>query len=1140
MPQESPSPQGFRILVIVSRPLDLPDLPNLADQWALQDGLRRVQAPAFLKMLRPPTVEGLRSEILSGYDIIHFDGHGALGRRCPNCGALHSPQEKKCDRCTALLEDEVAKGYFAFEREDGKLDALAAEELAEIVMSAPNPAKLVFLSACESANGGETSLQNVLLAKGVPAVLGMNESVPLKATMALAGPFYAGLGAGMTIARAFENALPALKRLENGSEQIPVLVGPGRDAKILPAKVTGKASFEAERLFGLPEHEFVGDYIRGDPPRGRKGLLSQTMDVLQSGEKLVVLTGQGGIGKTVLAAEAARRLACRFPGGVFWRSAAEMERLGLEEMLNAFDNVLGPQIRTLPPDTKRDQVLGYLRNYDTSSLLVVDNADSIKDTNLWRFLEGIPQPSAALVTTRESLPCGGREIRVPEMEPEEAGRLLITEARRRSPKWGEHLNQADLECLNEIARFMQGHPLAIKLIAALIASRSLVGIRDELRRNPPKGVSERFDISYINLTERQMGLFCRLAVFSGSMTEEAVGSICIEEDQEDRSDWQRDLGELVRKSFLDRIEIEAQDESGSQVTLYRYKLHLLMRQYAASKAGDELLARIRSRAAKYYFSYVNYFKNNFFMLELEKENVLLGMDWAISGLGSSKDEERKIYSQLILEFMAALDNYLDTRGYWIERWQRTNQAIKATEILRDKKNMSNGIQHLANICQKMGNYIEAYKLYHQSLGIFQELGDRTGVAGSLHNLSILAQATGKYSESRKLCQQSLEIFQELGDKSGVAGSLQNLGILAISTGNYEEARGLFKRSIEVYQELGDKKELARLLHHMSIMEQNIGEHEEAYKLCQQSLKIFYDIGDKSSIAKSLHQMGMLAEEIGEYEEAFKFCQQSLKIFQELGDKNGMSLSLHQMGMLAQDVCKYEKAYKLFQQSLEIAQELGDKSEISKLLNEIGRLAQAKGDCREARKLYQQSLKISQEIGDKNVEARSLNNLGMLAQDTGECEEARKLYQKSLEIKHQLGDKSGVSSSLHNLGMLAQEAGEYEEAQRLYQQSLKISQELHNKEGVSKSLHNLGNLAKATGEYEEARNLFHQSLKISQELGEKNLIASSQAEMALLEEKMGNPKAALQLILQAEAAFLELGSPHAKLAAKVRQRLEQNQ
>lgn len=92
---EDAASKTLRILVIVSRPLDLPDLPNLADQWALQSGLYRVQAPAYLKMLRPPTVEGLRTEILNGYDIVHFDGHGAFGRRCPNCGALNEPQQKQ-------------------------------------------------------------------------------------------------------------------------------------------------------------------------------------------------------------------------------------------------------------------------------------------------------------------------------------------------------------------------------------------------------------------------------------------------------------------------------------------------------------------------------------------------------------------------------------------------------------------------------------------------------------------------------------------------------------------------------------------------------------------------------------------------------------------------------------------------------------------------------------------------------------------------------------------------------------------------------------------------------------------------------------------------------------------------------------
>ena len=426
--------------------------------------------------------------------------------------------QKKCARCDCLLDGEKAKGYFAFEREDGKLDALAAEELAEIVMSAPeHPTKLVFLSACESAKGGDASLLKTLLDRGVPAVLGMNESVTAKATMTLAAPFYAGLGAGTTIARAFETALPALKRLENGSElqKIPVLEGPGRDVKILPARAAGKASFEAERLFGLPEHEFVGDYIRGDPPRGRKAILSQAMDALQGGEKLVVLTGQGGIGKTVLAAEAARRLSWRYPGGVFWRSAADMERLGLNELLDAFAEVLGWEFRTLPLDAKRDRALSYLRNYDTASLLVVDNAEKIKDANLWRFLESIPEPSAALVTTRESLPRGGKEIRVLDMEVEEASRLFIIEARRRLPKWGENLNEDEMNSLKEISSIMHGHPLAIKLTAALVASRSLASIRDELRRNPPQEVLDRFDVSYADLTESQKELLgCHGCLFS--------------------------------------------------------------------------------------------------------------------------------------------------------------------------------------------------------------------------------------------------------------------------------------------------------------------------------------------------------------------------------------------------------------------------------------------------------------------------------------------------------------------------------------------------------------------------------------------------------------------------------------------------
>lgn len=791
-----------RILVIISRPIDIQDMPNISDQWVLQDALKKIKIPAFLKILHPPTVESLRSEILSGYDIIHFDGYSGFGIRCPNCGGLSSVQEKVCGRCQYLLDGEIEKDYLAFEREDGKLDSLASEELAEIVMSdKESPIKLIFLRITELFNGSKASPIKVLLQGNIPDVLGISESLPTKTSIIFSMSFYAGLGAGMTITQAFNNALIATKHPDNESQfqKIPVLLGPGKDLMVLPAKVKGKASFEAERVYGLPEREFVGDYIRADPPRGRKGLLSIVMEALQSGERLVVLTGQGGIGKSVLAAEAARRLAWRYPGGVFWRSAADIERLDLDTMLNAFDNVFGLQFRTLPLDHKRDTVLNYLRNHDTASLLAVDSAESIKDESLWRFLEGIPQPSAALVITRERLLREGREIRITEMEQEEAVSLLRQEARRRSPRWKEHLSSEDEESLNEIARIMNGHPLAIKLTAGLLTSRSLSSIRDELMKNLPREVSERFDISYRSLLKGQRDLFCRLAVFSGSVTEEAVASICIEDAD---SDWQSDLVELERMCFLDKIEIAAQDESGSEAKMNRYKLHPLMRQYAAAKAGEELLSRLRPKAAEFFLEYAQYFANNFFMLSMEHENLLAAMDWFAGKQESSSGEEKKAASHRVLQLMHVLDSYLDTPVYWNEYDRRLRQTIAASEALEDKRQMAIWIHNLGILTQRRGDYDQARTLYQHSLEILQEVGDKSGVSKSLHQLGMLNQNLGDYDQARKYYQQSLEINQQLGDSRGIALSLAQSALLEEKMGNLLAALNLIHKAETIFQELG--------------------------------------------------------------------------------------------------------------------------------------------------------------------------------------------------------------------------------------------------------------------------------------------------------------------------------------------------
>jgi len=362
------------------------------------------------------------------------------------------------------------------------------------------------------------------------------------------------------------------------------------------------------------------------------------------------------------------------------------------------------------------------------------------------------------------------------------------------------LSPEDLKSLQEIAGVMKGHPLAIKLTASLLVRQSIASIRDELRRNPPQEVSQRFDVSFNSLSEGQKDLFCRLAVFSGSVTEEAIGSICIEDEA---SDWQSDLGELERRSFLDRIEIAAQDQDGNEVTLSRYKLHPLMRQYATAKAGEERLTGLRPRATAYFLEYAENHADHFFMLSLEHENLLAAMDWLAGQQGSTSSEGRKAASNSVLQFMSALDGYLDTLGYWSEYDRRLKQAVSAAEALEDKKQMAGWIHNLGILLQKTGNYEAARKLHQQSLEIKKELGDKSGVSSSLHQLGWLAQDTGDYDQARKLYQQSLEIKQELGDKNGVAFSLAQLALMEEKLGRIETAVELTAKAESIFNEINN-------------------------------------------------------------------------------------------------------------------------------------------------------------------------------------------------------------------------------------------------------------------------------------------------------------------------------------------------
>jgi len=320
-----------------------------------------------------------------------------------------------------------------------------------------------------------------------------------------------------------------------------------------------------------------------------------------------------------------------------------------------------------------------------------------------------------------------------------------------------------------------------------------------------------------------------MSVFAGTYSSESVQAICSSEANQSE-DCSEILGQLVRKSFVEKIG----DEN------IRYQLHPLMRQYAASKTDGGKIRELKSKAAQFFLDYAKKSKTNFKNLDLERVNILAGMDWAAEQMRSSADARDA--AQMISEFMGALDDYLNVMGYWSEYRIALNQAIEAAALLEDERSLAGWVHNLGFLAHRTGNIEEARKLYQQSLEIDQKLGDQSGISYTLHQLGILAQDTGNYDEARKYYKQSLEIDQKLGDQSGMSNSFGQLGVLAQDTGNYDEARKYYKQSLEIKQELGDQSGYALSLARVALLEEKLGNIPKAIELTQQAELIFTELG----------------------------------------------------------------------------------------------------------------------------------------------------------------------------------------------------------------------------------------------------------------------------------------------------------
>ena len=223
-----------------------------------------------------------------------------------------------------------------------------------------------------------------------------------------------------------------------------------------------------ERIGNLPDR--VTSFV------GRDQEIADLVE-LAADARLMTLTGPGGIGKTSLAIEVARRLEPRFPDGAWFVSLAALA--GPDQVRSTIAHGIG--IYDGPERAAASAVLSFLA--DRSMVLVLDNMEHLLDAadDVAAVVHASPG-SRVLVTSRAPLRIAGEhEVPVAPLV-DEGTALFVDRARAARVGWEP---AEDREVIAEICHLLDGLPLGIELAAARVSTLSPTVIRDRLAARLP-------------------------------------------------------------------------------------------------------------------------------------------------------------------------------------------------------------------------------------------------------------------------------------------------------------------------------------------------------------------------------------------------------------------------------------------------------------------------------------------------------------------------------------------------------------------------------------------------------------------------------------------------------------------------------
>jgi predicted ATPase/transcriptional regulator with XRE-family HTH domain len=716
-------------------------------------------------------------------------------------------------------------------------------------------------------------------------------------------------------------SVTAVSALERGIRRSPY-----RETVVLLAQalnLTPLAAAELHAAASRPQHprNCVNRSAENGPPFGREtnlpaalstlvGRATEIADLtsLLETNRLVTLTGTGGIGKTRAALAVGEAFGRSVPGGVWLIELAP---------LTQGSAVAAAAARALNVDETKgrpllDTLLEYLK--EKSSLLILDNCEHIVGEAAafaQALLRGCPR-LRILATSREPLRIAGEQAyRLPSLpvpaadgesglsasEAERYGAVALFAQRARAHDRAFELDNDNAPVIAEICRRLDGIPLALELAAAQVKTLTLPVLATKLdgrfrllaggeRTAMPRHQTMRalFDWSYALLRPPEQRLFERLSIFAGGCTLETATAV-YDDATVDELGILALLSALVDKSLVD-ADLRAEEP--------RYRLLESSRRYAREKLDAH--GHSASAAQLHALAYVALAENIrdtwdfvpdaawYRQAEAELENWNAALDWALHGRNDVALGQR-----LAGALCVCWQLFAPVEG---RRWIRSAAALIDESTPREVAAQLDFAE--AFIAAMFFEFTAALTAGERAFAAFCVLGDRRGALEAQRIVGIALVVLGRIAEGEQLLSKALDSARSLGKTQVVGWLAVGLAFARSTQGDPIGARACYAEALSLFQHLGADRSAAMVALNLAGEEARWGDAASAARLAADATEKFRALNRPYDVMNGLIESASYLIMLARFEEARQCAREALDLAVERQWSAGLLVSIQHL------------------------------------------------------------------------------------------------------------------------------------------------------------------------------------------------------------------------------------------------------